>query len=161
GPFSMAGPGTPAFAVWQAEYGDPGRRLGTGLHRRTGVADHCPFWNGAGSERRAKKFKERSADDCLAHLGRSRATALPARPPNHRGGTRIIEVGLGVMLLVSAGLLVRSFVNILRTETGFDPSRMLTGVTILRDDQGDRVWAQERTRSFINRLLEKLKALPG
>jgi predicted permease len=73
----------------------------------------------------------------------------------------VVEVGLGVVLLVSAGLLIRSFVNIVRSETGFDPSHTLTCVTILRDDQGDRVWSQNRTRLFANQLLEKLKALPS
>ena len=77
-----------------------------------------------------------------------------------RHGLLIIEVGLGVMLLVSAGLLVRSFVNILRTETGFDPSRTLTGVTILRDDRADRVWAQDRIRPFVHQMIERMQALP-
>jgi predicted permease len=78
-----------------------------------------------------------------------------------RHGLLIIEVGLGVVLLVSAGLLVRSFVKILRNETGFDPSHTLTCMTILRDDRGDRVWSENRVRLFVNQLLEKLKALPG
>jgi predicted permease len=92
-------------------------------------------------------------------------TALRITPSREHGTFRhsllVVEVGLGVVLLVSAGLLIRSFVNILRTETGFDPSHTLTGMTILRDDRGDRVWAQERVRSFVNQLLEKLRALPG
>jgi len=58
-------------------------------------------------------------------------------------------------------LLIRSFVNVLRSDTGFDPSHILTGTTILRDDQGDRAWPQDRTRQFTNQLLEKLRALPG
>jgi putative ABC transport system permease protein len=41
------------------------------------------------------------------------------------------EVGLAVVLLASAGLLVRSFFNVLHYDSGFDPHNTLTGVTLL------------------------------
>jgi len=78
-----------------------------------------------------------------------------------RYGLLVIEVGLGVVLLISAGLLVRSFVNVLRYDTGFDPSNTLTGATILRDDQANGAWPQERMRSFSDQLVGKLQGLPG
>ena len=78
-----------------------------------------------------------------------------------RNGLLVVEVGLGVVLLFCAGLLIRSFVNVVRTETGFDPSHTLTGFTILSGNQGDRVSRQDRIRPFIEELLENLSVLPG
>ncbi len=71
----------------------------------------------------------------------------------------IVEVGLAVVLLASAGLLVRSFVNVLRYDSGFDPSNILTGNTLIGGQPYD---AQERhIRSLVDQLLPRLHALPG
>ncbi len=59
----------------------------------------------------------------------------------------------------SAGLLVRSFVNVLRYDSGFDASNILTGNTLIGGQPYD---AQERhIRSFVDQLLPRLHALPG
>jgi len=71
----------------------------------------------------------------------------------------ILEVALAVVLLASAGLLVRSFVNVMRYDSGFDPSNILTGTTLLN---GPRYAAGgESVRRFIQQLLPRLQALPG
>jgi predicted permease len=78
-----------------------------------------------------------------------------------RHGLLVIEVGLAVVLLSSAGLLIRSFVNVLRYDSGFDPSNVITGVTEL---SSQRYWydsGAERIRGFVDRLLPRLNALPG
>jgi predicted permease len=71
----------------------------------------------------------------------------------------IVEVGLAVVLLTSAGLLVRSFINVLSYDSGFDPSNTLTGVTLISGQQYDAT--PERIWSFVNQLLPRLQALPG
>jgi predicted permease len=73
----------------------------------------------------------------------------------------IIEVGLAVVLLSSAGLLVRSFVNVLRYDSGFDPGHMLTGVTELTNQLywGDA--GADRIRNLLDELMPRLQALPG
>jgi predicted permease len=70
----------------------------------------------------------------------------------------VFEIGLAVVLLASSGLLVRSFVNVLRYDSGFDPSHTLTGVTVLN---GQRYASGERMRHFVDQLLRRLQALPG
>jgi putative ABC transport system permease protein len=71
----------------------------------------------------------------------------------------IVEVGLAVVLLASAGLLVRSFVNVLRYDSGFDPSNILTGNTLIGGQPYD---AQKRhIRSFVDQVVPRLHALPG
>jgi predicted permease len=76
-----------------------------------------------------------------------------------RHGLLIVEVALAVVLLASAGLLIRSFVNVMRYDSGFDSSDTLTGTTFL---SGTRYAAGAGpTRYFINNLLPRLQAIPG
>ena len=71
----------------------------------------------------------------------------------------IVEVGLAVVLLTSAGLLIRSFVNVLSYDSGFDPSNTLTSVTLISGQQYDAT--KERILSFVEQVLPRLQALPG
>jgi predicted permease len=76
-----------------------------------------------------------------------------------RHGLLVIEVALAVVLLAAAGLLIRSFINVMRYESGFDPSNTLTGVTHL---EGSRYNAgAQPVRAFIDNLLPRLQVLPG
>src|SRR4029077_10503296 len=70
----------------------------------------------------------------------------------------VLEVGLAVVLLCCAGLLIRSFVNVLSYENGFDPTHTLTGTTLL---SVQRYRSPEATRRFIEQLLSKLETIPG
>ncbi len=70
-----------------------------------------------------------------------------------------IEVALAVVLLATAGLLIRSFVNVMRYDSGFDPSNTLTGTTLLYSPHYTP--PGEATRNFIRDLLARLRALPG
>jgi predicted permease len=76
-----------------------------------------------------------------------------------RHGLLVVEVALAVVLLASAGLLIRSFVNVMRYDSGFDPSNTLTATTLLYSPRYTP--PGEPTRDFIDRLLVRLKALPG
>jgi predicted permease len=70
----------------------------------------------------------------------------------------VLEVGLAVVLLSSAGLLVHSFVNVMRFDSGFDPENVLTGTTLLH---GLRWGDTTLRRNFAEELLSRLQALPG
>jgi predicted permease len=70
----------------------------------------------------------------------------------------VLQIGLAVMLLAAAGLLVRSFVNVLHYGTGFDPNNTLTGRTLLISH---RYQPSVARRDFDEKLLPRLKALPG
>lgn len=75
-----------------------------------------------------------------------------------RHGLLVLEIGLAVVLLSCAGLLTRSFVNVLRYESGFDPAHTLTGTTLL---SGQRYGSVAAERMFSEHLLSQLEAIPG
>ncbi|HEV2666169.1 MAG TPA: ABC transporter permease, partial [Blastocatellia bacterium] len=80
------------------------------------------------------------------------------------GGARIqralvvSEVALAVMLVIAAGLLLRSFDRLLRIDPGFNMKNLLT-VNI--DLPASRYQDNPRVIAFYDRLLERARALPG
>ena len=70
----------------------------------------------------------------------------------------IVETALALVLLVGAGLLIRSFVRLLEVDPGFDPAHTITmKVTIPTATYG----TPERQRAFFDDLFQRLDALPG
>ncbi|NOT62135.1 MAG: ABC transporter permease [Acidobacteria bacterium] len=75
-----------------------------------------------------------------------------------RNALVVAEVALAVVLLVGAGLLMRSFAQLLRVNPGFNPQQMVT----LRIGLPDARYTQlEQIISLHNRVLERVSALPG
>jgi putative ABC transport system permease protein len=66
------------------------------------------------------------------------------------------EIGLAVLLLTGAGLLIRSFANVLRRDPGFDPRQCLSAQM-----QRNHPDPPEKLRNFLGQLLPRLRALPG
>ena len=75
-----------------------------------------------------------------------------------RGLLVISEVALSLMLLVSAGLLMRSFVSLLRTDPGFSPDKILTMHLAL---PAAKYKEDPQRVSFYSELVSRVKALPG
>lgn len=78
----------------------------------------------------------------------------------NRGRTRsalvIAEVGLSLVLLVAAGLLVKSFARLMDVNPGFDPDRLLifnVGLPSSTDPA--------RQLAFYQQVVQRLQALPG
>jgi putative ABC transport system permease protein len=93
--------------------------------------------------------------DSLKDGGRSGSAARGARV---RSAFVVVEMALALVLLVGAGLLLRSFVTLLRVDPGFDPSRTMTvKVSIPQSKYADAAQQQ----AFFNQLFERLDALPG
>ena len=68
----------------------------------------------------------------------------------------VSEVGLALVLLVGAGLLVRTLVRLQNVPLGFDPRNVLT-MTVAKSPTG----SDEQTGEFFRQLTERMKALPG
>jgi predicted permease len=68
------------------------------------------------------------------------------------------EVALGVVLLVGAGLLTRTFLSLQNLSPGFDLTNVVTGAASLEDS---RYQTAEQATQLFDRTLEKIRALPG
>jgi len=75
-----------------------------------------------------------------------------------RGALVVAELALAVMLLVGAGLLMRSFARLQSVDPGFRPDHALTFNVTLPDSR----YAEDTRRiAFFDQLLPRLAALPG
>lgn len=72
-------------------------------------------------------------------------------------GLVIGETAIGLVLLVSSGLLIRSFIRVLEVDPGFDPKVVLTGDLTLPDKR----YTQPQKVQFYDLLLARVAALPG
>jgi predicted permease len=71
----------------------------------------------------------------------------------------VTEVALGLMLLIGAGLMMRSFASLTNIHPGFDPSNVLTArITLSGAAYDDDSQARKR---YVSQTLEQLRALPG
>lgn len=76
-----------------------------------------------------------------------------------RGALITLEVALAIVLLVGAGLLLRSFVRLLRVDPGFETGQLLTFRVSLPEHAYPQGSAQIKT--FYDRLLGNLRHTPG
>jgi predicted permease len=78
---------------------------------------------------------------------------------HHRLQTWLVigETALGLVLLVGAGLLIRSFVSVLRVDPGFDAHNVLTA----RYTMSDTGYSHDHKIHFVEELTSRLAALPG
>jgi putative ABC transport system permease protein len=70
----------------------------------------------------------------------------------------IAEVALSVVPLIAAGLMLRTFVNLVHAPVGFNPSNVLTArvpVSLRMLEDVEQRWA------FYQRAMERVRALPG
>lgn len=87
----------------------------------------------------------------------SGARSTELRSPLRRGLV-IVELALAVVLLIGAGLLIRSFWQLRSVAMGFEPQGVLTLRLTLPASRYESISAQE---SFLARLDEGLRATPG
>src|SRR5215813_6316560 len=86
--------------------------------------------------------------------------ALTKGPGSGRvsGALIVIEVGLSVLLLVGAGLLLRSFVRVMSVDKGFKAENVLIADFSLSPT---KYMETNNRREFYRRLLEQVDSLPG
>jgi putative ABC transport system permease protein len=80
------------------------------------------------------------------------------RPKRLRSALVMSETALSLVLVVAAGLLLRSFAQILKVDPGFRPDGVLTARVALPDSVYSK---PEQVRGFYNTLLSRVQALPG
>ena len=100
-----------------------------------------------------------SKPDLIQTLRNSRSAGLMSFGlRSFRGWLVVAELALAMVLLVSAGLLVRSFNKLLAIDTGFDRGNVLTAQISLPRSKYKQ---PEQTVAFQQELLQRIKALPG
>jgi len=92
----------------------------------------------------------------LIEGGRGRTAARSGRLL--RSGLVVCQVGLAVLVLIGAGLSIRSFARLRAVDLGFQPSGLFTLRLPLA---GDRNRAAEQRIAFLQRAGERISALPG
>ena len=96
------------------------------------------------------------ASRILRHGGTGGTTARPRQRLRH--ALVVVEVALTVVLLVSAGLLARSFLRLSAVDPGFRTENVLV-LPILLD--GNEYGTAARSSAYYRELTERLAALPG
>jgi predicted permease len=74
-----------------------------------------------------------------------------------RSGFLVAQVSMSVLLLIAAGLFIRSFRNARSFDLGFDTDRVLTASV----DLETRGYSETRGREFVRTIVESLDAAPG
>jgi len=75
-----------------------------------------------------------------------------------RSALVVVQLALSLVLLVGAGLFVRSFIRILHTDLGVRPASVVTMKLALPRDKYPE---EQQRRNFFGQLLERVAALPG
>jgi predicted permease len=87
-----------------------------------------------------------------------RSTTGSGRQLHLRSLLVVAEVSLAFVLLIGAGLMLRSFINLLHTDPGFRPEHVLTASISL---PGTQYKNDADIAGFYGRLIKDLAALPG
>jgi len=97
----------------------------------------------------------------LSNILKETGQSLSRGRARHRTlGTLVVaQIALAMMLLVSAGLLIKSFALLQWSDPGFNAHRLLA-LHVVRPDTAANRSRQNRT-AYFSRVLEKLAALPG
>ncbi len=96
-----------------------------------------------------------SLNDALKEGGR---TGSVSRGHRTRSAFVIVEIALALVLLVGAGLLMRSFKQLLDVDPGFDPART---VTMRLSLPSSRYGGDGQRAQFFDRFFQQVDALPG
>lgn len=84
-----------------------------------------------------------------------------------RSGLVITQVALALVLLAGAGLTLKSFWHAQSAPLNFDPHNiLLTSIELPKakyekDKNGQKVWDDDKLRAFWDRLLDRVRVLPG
>jgi predicted permease len=100
-----------------------------------------------------------SRTDPKEGLQKSARGSTPGRHKNRlRSALVVAEVGLASVLLIGAGLMLRTFLNLIHLDPGFKEDHLLTATVSLPHER----YKSEKDRNlFYHRLMDTLNALPG
>jgi putative ABC transport system permease protein len=94
--------------------------------------------------------------------GSSKASSANRPHTKLRSGLVVGEVALSILLLIGAGLLMRSFLVLTRTDLGFDPKNVLFfRLSLPKAYNTDVDVTRQKKNALTRQILDRLQALPG
>jgi predicted permease len=94
-----------------------------------------------------------------------RTGAAPSARQNRSRSTLVVaQIALSVVLLISAGLLIRSLAAVLQQDPGLDPTNLVTGqiwVPVPNNPAANKYLDPRSQSVLVQQLLEQLSLLPG
>jgi putative ABC transport system permease protein len=103
----------------------------------------------------ALQISRNDLHEALKEGGRSGSGAIRSRV---RNALVIVEMALALILLISAGLLIKSFIRVQQVNPGFRPENLLSMQVALPDLKYHEPAQRDR---FFSDLIERVRALPG
>ncbi len=96
--------------------------------------------------------------DVAAAIKEGKGTGAPQGGAAARSLFVVAEISLALMLLVGAGLMMRSLTNIRGVDPGFAPDHLLTGIVSLPANGYEK---PPQIKAFYRSLVERLESIPG
>src|SRR4051812_15755730 len=90
-------------------------------------------------------------------LIRGRAAGFTSRSHHVRRALIVVETALAIVLLVGAGLMIRTVQQLVGVDTGFRADHLLTTRFSLSGSE----WTEERRQAFYPEFLSRIRAIPG
>jgi predicted permease len=94
----------------------------------------------------------------------SRGVGIGSRQHRFLSGLVISEFALSLVLMVGAGLLIRSFWKVLEVQPGFNSEHVVTAqvwLPVPNDPKNNPFPTQEKRNAFLTSVLQRLSAIPG
>jgi predicted permease len=94
----------------------------------------------------------------------ARGSGYSVKTGRLRDGLIVVELAFAVMLMVGAGLLLRTLRDLLREDPGFNPSHVVTAslwLPVPNDPRVDPYNGLEKQAPLHRELLRRMKAIPG
>jgi len=94
----------------------------------------------------------------------TRGGGIGLRQHRFLGALVVCEFAMSLVLLVGAGLLLRSFWNVLEVQPGFNPERVVMArlwLPVPNDPNLNPYLKQEKRSAFLREVLRRVSALPG
>jgi predicted permease len=94
-----------------------------------------------------------------------RQTGVAAAPAKHRWSVLIAaQVALTLLLMATAGTAIHSFLQLMRTQLGYDPANVMRLGILLHDQipgEWERIRSREARVAYIEQIREKIASVPG